>query len=281
MSVEVVISAAEDGRVLGEVLRSRGFSRRLILRLKRTEGGMTRGGELIRTIDPVCEGERIVLDEDGGGHRLEPNPGLRVAVLYEDDEVVVFDKPAKMPVHPSHGHADDTLGNCFAAMYPGLMFRPVSRLDRDTTGCVIAAKSQYAAAFLQGGFEKRYYAVCCGEPEGGVIDAPIARQESSIITRCVREDGKPSVTEYSVISSNGRYSLCEVIPVTGRTHQIRVHFAHIGHPLAGDGLYGGSREDIDRQALHCREVSFISPSDGTRRTVRSDIPVDMGRLVES
>lgn len=280
MPVEVVISAHEDGRALGDVLKSRGISRRLILRLKRAEGGMTRSGELIRTIDRVHEGERILLREEEGVHPLRANSELHVSVLYEDADVVVFDKPAMMPVHPSTRHTDDTLGNYFAVMYPTLTFRPVSRLDRDTTGCVITAKSQYAAAFLQGGFEKRYCAVCCGEPKGdGVIDAPIARQESSIITRCVRESGKPSVTKYSVIASNGKYSLCEVIPVTGRTHQIRVHFAHIGHPLAGDELYSGSREDISRQALHCREISFISPADGERHTVCSPIPEDMERLV--
>lgn len=279
MSIGLVITDREDGRALGDVLKSRGISRRLVLRLKRTEGGMTRGGELIRTVDRVYAGDTVLLCEACDIHPLRGNPALRAEILYEDREVIVYDKPAMMPVHPSTKHTDDTLGNCFAARYPELTFRPVSRLDRDTTGCVIAAKSQYAAAFLQGGFEKRYLAVCCGVPEPeGVIDAPIARERDSIITRCVREEGKPSVTRYRVIAENGKYALCEVVPVTGRTHQIRVHFSYIGHPLAGDELYHGSREDIHRQALHCCGVKFVSPDDGMEHVVESPLPEDMEAL---
>ena len=280
MLIELKITGSEDGKLFGDILKSRGFSRRLVLRMKRTEGGMTRGGETIRTVDAVREGDVIVIRDEDGIHPLRANNELCVPVLYEDSEVVVFDKPAMMPVHPSTKHTDDTLGNYFAVRYPMLTFRPVSRLDRDTTGCVLAAKSQYAAAFLQKGFGKRYLAVCCGVPDEreGIIDAPIARERNSIISRCVREDGKDSVTKYRVISENGKYALCEVMPITGRTHQIRVHFAHIGHPLAGDDLYHGSREDIRRQALHCCEIRFTSPADGLEHTVKSALPKDMEEL---
>lgn len=282
MLIELKMTSSDDGKPFGEILKNRGFSRRLVLRMKRTEGGMTRDGITIRTIDRVREGDVIVIKDDDGIHPLRGNTELSVPVLYEDREVVVFGKAAMMPVHPSTKHTDDTLGNYFAVRYPTLTFRPVSRLDRDTTGCVLAAKSQYAAAFLQRGFGKKYLAVCCGVPEErvGVIDAPIAREKDSIITRCVREDGKSSVTKYKVIAENGKYALCEVEPVTGRTHQIRVHFAHIGHPLAGDDLYKGCKEDILRQALHCCEIRFVSPDDGREHTVVSELPEDMKRLTE-
>ena len=184
---------------------------------------------------------------------------------------MVFDKPPAMTVHPSMKHHGDTLGNHFAALYPQLTFRPVNRLDRDTSGCVLIAKSQYAAAALQRKYEKEYLALCCGHPQSGVIDAPIAREQGSLIKRCVRGEGRPSVTRFEVIASSEKYSLCRVVPLTGRTHQIRVHFAYIGCPLAGDDLYGGSREDIGRQALHCSELSFVSPAAGAV-TVRSPRP---------
>lgn len=268
MQSELIITPEEDGLTLGEVLKRRGFSRRLTVRLKHTAGGITRAGQLLRTVDRVAAGDRVRLfcGESSG---ITPSAALSVPVLYEDEAVVVFDKPPNMPVHPSMKHRGDTLGNCFAALYPGLTFRPVNRLDRDTSGCVLVAKSQFAAAALQGSFDKEYLALCCGHPAGGIIDAPIARERESLIKRCVREDGRRAVTEYEVIAVSEKYSLCRVKPLTGRTHQIRVHFAYIGHPLAGDDLYGGSREDFSRQALHCCRLTFVSPAAG-EVTVRSD-----------
>ncbi len=280
MPDKLVIRPEEDGKSLGEVLRKRGFSRRLRCRLKRTEGGMSRDGELIRTVDKVFEGEEIDLAPEEIP-TLEASTDIPdVPVLYEDREVVVFDKPAGMPVHPSIKHQGDTLGNYFAKRYKGLPFRPVNRLDRCTSGCVIVAKSQFSAAALQGRFGKKYLAVCCGDPgETGKIDAPIARAEDSIITRCVREDGKEASTLFRRLRTGEKYSLCEVTPLTGRTHQIRVHFAHIGFPLAGDSLYGGSTEDIGRQALHCISVSFVSPDDDENHIISSPLPADMESLI--
>lgn len=275
MHAELNVSAAENGRSLGEVLRARGFSRRLVTKLKHTENGITRGGLTVRTVDRVYAGDILILscpDESA----IEPSCGFSAPVIYEDSEVIVFDKPPQMPVHPSMKHRSDTLGNYFAAFRPGLTFRPVNRLDRDTSGCVLCAKSQFAASKLQHAFEKQYLAVCCGTPESeGVIDAPIAREQKSLIKRCVAEHGRRAVTKYKILDSNGKYSLCLVTPETGRTHQIRVHFTYIGHPLAGDDLYGGSREDIGRQALHCRSLTFVSPADGILRTVESPLPEDM------
>ncbi len=233
-----------------------GVSRKLITRLKRQNPGITRNGELIRTIDDVYPGDIIILHTDDEKF-LEPNGELSVKIVYENDSFVVFDKPQKMPVHPSINHYRDTLGNYFSFLYPEVTFRPVNRLDRNTSGLCVVAKNQYSAFRLQKKIKKVYYAIVCGTPQSrGTIDAPIARQQESMITRCVSPSGQRAVTHYEIISSCGKYSFVKIDLETGRTHQIRVHFSYIGHPLAGDDLYGGCCDDTDRQALCCGEMSI-------------------------
>lgn len=262
-------------------LRGRnGVSARLLAKLKHREGGITCNGEPIRSIDTVRSGDVIVLDM-GENAAAEPNPSLYAAIAYENESLVVFDKPAGMPVHESHGHRGDTLANYFAHLYPELSFRPVNRLDKDTSGLCLVAKDAHAANLLQGSCDKVYFAAVEGiTDEAGTIDAPIAREQESVILRCVREDGRPAVTHYRRIACNSRYSLLEIRLETGRTHQIRVHFAHIGHPLAGDDMYGGSTSDIPRQALHCGRLMFTLPLTGEAVTVESELPEDIRLLSE-
>ena len=256
----------------------KGVSRRLLTRLKRQEGGITRNGETVRSIDTVYNGDVIVLSLEDDSF-LEPNSSLNVPIAFENESLVVFDKPGGMPVHPSIKHQGDTLGNYFAHLYPQLTFRPVNRLDRDTSGLCMIAKDALAAKLLQGCCKKVYYAAVHGDiPESGTIDAPIARERESIILRCVREDGQRAVTHYRKLLGSERYSLAEIDLETGRTHQIRVHFAHIGAPLAGDDLYGGLRDDIPRQALHCGRMSFSDPLTGEPITVSSELPEDIKSL---
>ena len=177
----------------------------------------------------------------------------------------MLEKPPRLAVHPTLNYPLGTLANGYAAWAAqrgnSPVFRPVNRIDKDTSGLVLAAQNGYAAPLLAGRVEKLYYAVVEGElPLGpGVIDAPIGRQGGSIIGRCVTPDGKPSRTEYTILKAENGLSLAACVPVTGRTHQIRVHFASIGHPLAGDDLYGGSRARIGRQALHCARQTFRVP----------------------
>lgn len=275
----VFLAEDENPQTLQNFLLGRkGVSRRLLTKLKRTDGGITRNGEPIRSIDTVYCGDEIILRFSDSSF-LEPDGSRNVPVAFENESLVVFDKPTGMPVHPSIKHQGDTLGNFFAYRYPNLTFRPVNRLDRDTSGLCIVAKDAHAANLLQGSCTKVYYAAVHGIPEeSGRIDAPIARERESIIVRCVREDGQPSVTAYRRIECTEKYSLMEVRPETGRTHQIRVHFSHIGHPLAGDDMYGGSRRDIGRQALHCGELTFTEPLSGEKITVTSPIPHDMESL---
>lgn len=291
--IEFSVPESRDGSSCGDLLRAMGVSRRLTAKLKRIPFGISRNGEPIRTVDTVRAGDVIALkciDESF----LQPNTGLTVPVAYEDGDVVVFDKPAGMPVHPSAKHREDTLGNCFAAMYTGLTFRPVNRLDRDTSGLCAAAKSAYAAKALAEGVSKVYYAVTEGVPvpketgnplikwyksgEGYRIEAPIGRAEQSLINRRVCETGRYAETYYEILRQRNGLALLKIILGTGRTHQIRVHLSSVGCPLAGDDLYGGklcSRERFPRQALHCGEMSFISPSAGEMITVKSALPQDM------
>ena len=275
--IELTVDS-EKPVTLEKFLVKKGVSRRLLTRLKRVEGGMTRGGGTVRSIDTVNKGDVIVLALEDDSF-LEPNGALNVPIAFENESLVVFDKPSGMPVHPSVKHQGDTVGNFFAHRYPGLTFRPVNRLDRDTSGLCIIAKDALAAKLLQGSCKKVCYAAVHGDiPERGTIDAPIARERESIILRCVREDGQRAVTHYKKLLGSERYSLAEIDLETGRTHQIRVHFAHIGAPLAGDDLYGGLRDDISRQALHCGRLSFKDPLTGEPITVSSELPGDIKAL---
>ena len=287
----IEFTVENGGITCGDFLRQRGVSRRLVTKLKRVNMGITRRGELLRTVDIVSDCDVVVLknlDES----LLEPNSDLTVPVAYEDENLVIFNKPAGMPVHPSIKHQGDTLGNCFSAMYPQLTFRPINRLDKDTSGLCAAAKNAHAANIYGGKINKVYYAVTEGKPvpsgccegiewtetsEGYRIDAPIGRAGESIIRREVRSDGQRAVTNYTIIKSNAFHSLVRVLLETGRTHQIRVHFSSAGHPLAGDDFYGGSLEHCKVQALHCGEMSFPL-SDGREIVVSCPLREDMAAL---
>lgn len=251
----------------------------MLTKLKRQDSGITCNGRTVRTIDTVYDGDVIVLKFEDNS-LLEPNPLLNVPIAFENDNLVIFNKSGGMPVHPSIKHQGDTLGNFFSSLYPELTFRPVNRLDKDTSGLVVIAKNAYSANLLQNSCEKTYFAAVHGITDiSGTINAPIARERESIIVRCVREDGQRAVTHYRRISHNEKYSLLEIHLETGRTHQIRVHFSHIGHPLAGDDLYGGSRDDISRQALHCGIMTFKEPVTGEIITVKSGLPDDIKNLM--
>lgn len=279
-TAEFTVSDNEDGLTAGDVLRLRGVSRRLTVKLKRRENGITLNGVQTRTVDRVRAGDILAVALDGGSS-LEANPSLTVPVAYEDEDVIVFDKPDNMPVHPSAGHYGDTLGNCFGAMFPGLTFRPVNRLDKNTSGLCAVAKNAYAAKMLGGNMEKEYLAAACGTVDGcGRIEAPIGRADGGVIKREVRSDGQYAATNYTIIKENGKYTLLRVVPETGRTHQIRVHFAYIGHPLAGDELYGGDTSDIGRHALHCCRLGFVSPISGKKVVLESPMREDIKRLFE-
>lgn len=276
--ISYTIPAEFDGVQAQVFLKSRGISRRVLTALKRS-GGLTRGGGILRTVDAVHAGEVITLQLDGGETSVAANPELSADIVYEDEDVVVFNKPPFMPVHPSQRHHDDTLANLFAARYPGLPFRSINRLDRNTSGLCVCAKNQFAAAALSGSISKVYYAITDGTPPGDTVNAPIGRLGDSVIERCVTPDGKPAVTHFRKIAGERR-ALLRITLETGRTHQIRVHMAHIGFPLCGDDMYGGDCTAISRQALHCGEVEFTLPVSGERITVSAPLPEDMAAILD-
>lgn len=209
---------------------------------------------------------------------------LPLTILYEDRHTMVLQKPAGQTVHPTRGYIDGTLANAFCGEMQrrGMtaVFRPVNRLDRNTSGLVLCACDAYAAPLLARSVQKGYYAVIEGvlSQKNGIIDAPIALAENSLIKRCIAANGKQSQTEYHVLAQENGFSLVYCILHTGRTHQIRVHFASLGHPLAGDDLYGGSTQYIARQALHCGEISFQKVETNETQHVTASLPPDFCAL---
>ena len=161
------------------------------------------------------------------------------------------------------------------------IFRAINRLDKNTSGLVLIALDAHSAEKLKGNVDKTYTAIVQGTvaPKQGIIELPIAREKESIITRCVRQDGQYAKTEYTVVKQNNSFSLLDIKLHTGRTHQIRVHFSHLGYPLAGDDLYGGNTDFISRHALHCRKLEFVSPETNQKVVINSKIPQDMADIV--
>lgn len=272
----------EEGISAENFLRKNGISRRTVIALKRIPHGLTRNGEHCRSVDILRRGDSLVLNlpEKESSHIVMPSSGMDIPVVYEDEDIICYNKPFGVPVHQSPGHYGDTLANVFAARYPESPFRAVNRLDKDTSGLCLAAKNSLAANLPSGNIRKVYYAVCCGEISAPMrIDAPIGREDGSAIRRTVRTDGKPSVTNVFPLRSNGKYTLLKIILETGRTHQIRVHMSCAGFPLAGDMLYGGDISHIGRQALHCGEMEIIHPVSGLKLSFSAPVPPDMGSLL--
>ena len=291
-----------DGVLLRNFLRRCAVSTELARAVKFHGSGFFADGQPILANRRLAAGQMLSFELPADGEGVAPQPEIPVQVVHEDAFALLLEKPPRLAVHPTLNYPLDTLANGYAAWAAAqgrsTVFRPVNRIDKDTSGLVLAARNSYAAPLLAQGVEKLYYAIVEGElPLGpGVIDAPIGRQGDSIIGRCVTPEGKPSRTEYTILKVQNGLSLAACVPVTGRTHQIRVHFASIGHPLAGDDLYGGRRDRIGRQALHCAKQTFRVPeytevpdgicirtpvSAGTGRTVtvESPLPQDMADLL--
>lgn len=275
-----------DGVRLDVFLRRQGLSMGLVRAVKQA-GGFWADGAPIHTDQRLQAGQTVTFDLPPEHTSVVPQP-VPFAILYRDACAAAVEKPAGLAVHPTLNHPDRTLANGWLWQLQSEgqsgVFRPVNRLDKNTSGLVLLALDAYAAPLLAKTARKRYLAIVEGKlpPGPGAIDAPIARRGDSIIGRCVSPGGKPSRTDYTVLAAAGGHSLVECIPRTGRTHQIRVHFAHIGHPLAGDDLYGGRRALIGRHALHCAQLTFgplpVQGPGAAPVTVQSPLPADMAAL---
>ena len=283
------ITPAHAGMSVERYLKQQhGYSTRTLVKLKHYPQGLQLNGRHVRTIDLLQAGDTLAVtfldsQEHGVEHFIRSN--RRVEIPYEDDDLLVFNKPADMPCHQSCGHAADTLANVFAAhcdaLRLDLMYRPLNRLDRDTSGAVLVAKNRFAAAKVTNNFHKTYQAILLGCPPQpqGRVDAPIRREFPEEMRRIVAPDGQRAVTNYRVLAQGtveGQpLSLVDFVLETGRTHQIRVHMAHLGCPVLGDELYGQKSELIPRQALHCRHISFPQPVTGQEIRVDCPLPADM------
>ncbi|MCL2487396.1 MAG: RluA family pseudouridine synthase [Oscillospiraceae bacterium] len=269
-----------------------GLSWRMVVKLKRVPGGITLDGRPVRTIDRVGAGGRLVLLLPEDTVRID-GVDLPLDVVYEDPYLLVVNKPPLLAVHPSAFKAGPTLANIvvhhFAQSGQPLSFRPLNRLDRNTSGLLLAAKNAHIAHALtthaaNSKIEKFYLALALGRLEGGgVIDQPIRIREGSAITREVAgpgdAGGKPSVTHWESLAACDTLSLLRIRLETGRTHQIRVHMAWIGHPLAGDTMYGEDQTVMSRHGLHCAEMSFTHPVNGAAMRFQQELPEDMRRVV--
>lgn len=260
-----------------------GVSARLMVRLKKEPMGITRNGRHAIVTEILEPGDvvRILLPDDQ--KQIEP-VDAPLDIRYEDDDVLIVNKPAFMPMYPSPGHDRDSLANAVSAYYRGqeapVGFRPIYRLDKDTSGIVVLAKNSFAAAKLAGKIQKDYFAICEGELNGeGTIDRPIDRKEGHAIQREVSQNGERAVTHWYSLGCGSGHSFLRLRLETGRTHQIRVHLSSMGHPLAGDDMYGGTTNLILRQALHCGMVSFEHPYFGESMCLFCELPNDMKSLL--
>ena len=288
--LNATVPAGMDGKTVKDVARSLlSLSSTRLKKAKRVPGGVRVNGQDVFVTHVVRAGDAvsILIEQEGAASPgVVPTPG-EVDVVYEDEHLLVLNKPANMPVHPSAGHYDDSLANRCAARFGGV-FRPVNRLDAGTSGLMVVARDAHVHALLcralhTGDFERRYLAVAEGvfAKKQGVVDAPIALVEGSAIQRCVSPDGQRAVTHYRVLRNNSRFSLVELTLETGRTHQIRVHMAYLGHPLAGDFLYGTEdKELIGRAALHAFSLRLTHPITGQILEFERGLPDDMRALTE-
>lgn len=289
------VPARQEGTEAGVILRrTLEVSSTWLKTAKRLPDGITADGKRITTRTALGAGQvlRIRLSDTCCRSGIVPCPGP-LDIVYEDEDLVVLNKTAGIPVHPSPQENSNTIGNFLLYYYEkeGISadFHPVHRLDRGTSGLILVAKHAYAQDLLRrclhtDSFQRAYLAVCDGHPvpSQGTIDLPIRRSEGSVIRREVcREDGCPARTDYKVLRTTAGRSLVHLALHTGRTHQIRVHMAAIGCPLTGDFLYGRENHSvIDRPALHAAFLSFVHPL--TRKTLEftCGLPKDMKRLIE-
>ena len=290
--LELAVTRSLAGIRVDTLLRKHlGLSGTVIRRVKWLEDGILVDGARVNTRFCPAEGQvlSVRLSDPERNSDIVPAPGP-LDIIYEDEDLIVLNKAPGVSVHPGPGHFDDTLGNFLTHYYETsgqeADFHPVHRLDRGTSGLLVSAKHPHAQEALKNQlhteqFRRIYAAVCEGVPDPicGTVDAPLGPKPGSLMEQTVRPDGKPARTKYSVLEVWGGRALLSLELETGRTHQIRVHMAHIGHPLTGDFLYGTEdRALIGRPALHSGRLSFLHPITKEPLAFSAPLPEDMARL---
>lgn len=291
--MEIIYTVKENNKTIKQILKENLFiSDRLLIFLRKNKLIYYNNDKLINLNITAKLNNTIKIDlnfEEDNSNIIPVKMDLNI--VYEDEALLILNKPAGIPVHPSILHYTNSLSNGVKYYFDSInlkkKIRPVNRLDRNTSGIVIFAKNQYVQECLiyqmqTKEFKKFYLAVVEGHLEKleGTTNAPIARKENSIIERCVNENGEKAVTHYKVLKQDFKrnYDLVECLLETGRTHQIRVHFSYMGHPLIGDTLYGNGSEYISRQALHAYKVEFVHPISHKLMQFTADVPKDFSLL---
>lgn len=284
--IDYTIPKEYDGKKVIHYLRGeKKYSVRLVAQLKQLPDGIMLNGSHIRTIDRIHEGDLLSIRMPDDENAIEPI-ACPLDIVYEDEDIMVINKPSGLAMHPTHNHQGDTLANGVTAylMSNGrnASFRAVGRLDKQTSGLVLLALNKYSASFLPDKYQKEYCAVVGGVFSGsGTIDKCIYRPDPMKTLRAAGDEGDRAVTHWTAASTDGRRTLVNITLETGRTHQIRVHFASLGAPLAGDDMYGSTDTSIDRTALHCKKLTLTHPMTNEVMTFEAPLPPDILTLLTS
>ena len=288
-TITYIINENNENQTIGQFLKMNNYSHPIIVGLKKTTNGILLNKRWAYVSDRMKKGDilTINIEETGSNSKLEPF-FFPLDIVYEDDDLLIVNKTFNMPIHPSMGNHENTLANALAYYFKDqdspFIFRCINRLDRDTTGLTIISKNALSAAILGRQVSNReihrtYLAICEGNtPPCGTIDAPIARVCDSTIMRCVDfAHGEQAITHYWQIAYDHTLdlSLVKLQLETGRTHQIRVHMKHAGHPLIGDFLYHPDNTSIQRQALHSYSLEFEHPVTKEKMHFHAPLPTDM------
>ena len=290
--ITYTIDNASTGLRIEQYLRRRGYSYQNLVRLKKMRESILLNGAWTYMRTAMKDGDILTvhIQEPESSPNIPPVK-LPLDIVYEDEDIVVVNKPAGMPVHPSLNNYENSLANGLMYYYQEqgkpFIFRCTNRLDRDTSGLTVVAKHMVSSSILSSmgmrhEITREYLAIVRGalKPSEGTIDAPIGRTGSSLIERKINfENGERAVTHYRVVEEQNGHSLVSLILETGRTHQIRVHMKYIGHPLVGDYLYNPDMEYIDRQALHSHRLSFTHPVTGEKMEFTAPLPTDMRKIL--
>jgi len=290
-SLRWTIDKKDEGKSIKEYLHIKGISRRALSDIKFTGGSIKVNGQVRNVRHLLKETDLLVIEfpPEEINERLK-GEDIRLSICYEDHDIIVVEKPPFMNTIPSREHPTGSLANALVYHYEktgnASAIHIVTRLDRNTSGLVLIAKHRHAHHLLglqqQQGKIHRYYEAFAENAFTeiqGCIDAPIGRKPASIIEREVRMDGQRAVTHFKLIRNYPNFSHIKLELETGRTHQIRVHMSHIGHPLLGDDLYGGNQKIIARQALHCKEIQFRHPLKQNELIFTSLLPQDMETII--
>lgn len=291
MKLKYIVKNSDES--IKQILKNEfNMSDRFILKLKNNKS-ISLNGFSVPIYHSIFENDilEIIENVEEDSSNIVPNSFLEFKILFEDDFLLVVDKPANMPVHPSILHYEDSLSNGIKFYFDKIglkkKIRPVNRLDKDTSGIVIFAKNEYIQECLvkemkQNIFKKKYIAILDGliSDDFGTIKTCIARKSNSIIEREVRNDGDIAISHFKVLKRFNNMTLVEYTLETGRTHQLRVHSKYIGHPIIGDSLYGYESNLISRQALHACEISFVHPISKENIVINSNLPEDILKLIK-